>query len=910
MSDSLLTTKLYIPPFREDGVPRPHLTDRLLAGTGRAGCFGLLSSPAGTGKTTLLSEFVSRIQQPVAWLSLDEGDNDLNRFWSYLVAAFQSDLDRFGGSVLELLRRSQQLPGDTLPTLLLNEIADREQSIVLILDDYHEIHSEYIHTGLQFLIDHLPQNLYIVISTRIDPPFPLARYRARNQMIELRNHDLRFSGEETTKFLHYTMGLEMPDEDAAALGERTEGWAAGLQLAGLSLQGQRDVHAFIQEFTGSTLYVAEYLLEEVLRRQTEGMRTFLVQTSILSQMNGSLCEAVTHCPDGQTMLQTLHRSNTFLIPLDRQGEWFRYHHLFADLLHSRLKQELSTDEIADLHSRAANWYDRNDLPSEAVRHALAAGDFEKAANLIDMYARSLIYSGQISVLRGWLEGLPDTLRNTQTKLRFYQFWIDALQGKADLSEPALQEMEVSLATLPSTPDNNRLRGELMSVICRAIALSGRTARGIQLAREALALLPSDDYASLARTNSALAITLDLEGHTEEASPVYQRCFSQAAEAGEYRLLANTMMVKGLVQIHYGKLSEAEQTFREIIDLGERKNNSPPDRAVTNVDFFPAGQGYLGLGNVHLEWNDLQTAETYLQRGIDLCHRGGLDGVFIGRELLSRLRQARGDLVGALEEIRHPEQGGPRVDDINIIIRRILIEVDRENVDAAWELASPLAELLESDAATERIPLLFLERLQAAVARVYLSRGEFENALRMADKLQSTARPGNRIPRLIEADLIRALALLEQSDGKIIPGAVKALEHALELAEPQEYVLVFKEAGPGVILLLRAVLDNPSASDTTRAYAQNLFDDFSVMVDTSPVKANGEVPGIVEQLTPREMEVLELLATGDTNQAIAEKLVITVRTVKKHASNIYGKLNVDNRTQAVARARDLGLLSTD
>jgi len=908
MPGSLLSTKLFIPPTRDNIIERPRLVEKILPGMDCPGSFMLLSGPAGFGKTTLLSDFITRLPGNVAWVSLDEGDNDYRRFWTYLITACQSILDDVGASALELLDTSQTLPDETVPTILINDFVTHPEAVVLVLDDYHEIQTQSIHNSLSFLIDHLPDNLYIVVSTRIDPPWPLARYRARNQLTEIRAQDLRFSIEEATEFLNRTMNLNLSAEDVAALDERTEGWIAGLQLAALSMQGRDDVSAFVKAFTGSHIYVAEYLVEEALQRQPEDIQTFLLQTSLLKQMNASLCEAVTGCQDGQAILQNLHRENIFVIPLDNEGQWFRYHHLFADLLNARLKKSQSPEEIAALQLRAANWYEHNGFFFEATNSALAAKDFERAVELVKRSARDLIFTGRLKILQGWLEAFPETIFDAHPGLAFYQFWIDVLQNKADLSAKAIEEKKKLLNSLPSSPENNRLKGELMAVICRAIALSGRTSEGILLAQEALSYLSVDDLAPRARANSALATAHDMDGRSEEARLLYDESISQAITAGEYRLAAHTLMVRGLIQIHYGHLHEAAKTYQTIVDMVP--TDKPKDDTVNNVKskkvFLPAGQGYIGLGCVHLEWNDLDEAENYLQRGMDLCRQGGLDGAFVGKVRLSRLRQARGDLTGALKEIQMSQQI-PRADAFNIVTRQIRIALAAGNVDHAARLAAPVIKMITSDDAP-RPPLIFLESIQAILARVYLAQNEFEKAFKLLDELQTNADSGMRLGRLIEMHLIRALAYYRQNGRSHTPDAVESLERALGLAEPQGYVLLFLEEGLELMQLLKAVTARRSTPERVKKYAHKLLEAFD-RIGKPPTSTPVESTALVEQLTSREMEVLELLAIGDSNQTIAEKLFITVRTVKKHTGNIYGKLNVSSRIQAVTQAHELGLLAT-
>jgi LuxR family maltose regulon positive regulatory protein len=698
------------------------------------------------------------------------------------------------------------------------------------------------------------------------------------------------------------MGLNLSTEDVAALEERTEGWVAGLQLAALSMKGHSDIAGFVKAFTGSHVYVAEYLIEEVLAHQPEDVKNFLLQTCVLERLNAGLCEAVTGRLDSEALLRNLYQANLFVLPLDDERHWFRYHHLFSDLLKARLRQTLTAEAIATLHQRAAAWYEQNGFEVEAVNHALAAKDFERVASMVEKAAHTIIFTGRVNILRDWLETLPEASFHTHPRLAFYLFWIDLLQGKADLSEQAIQEKEALLKALPSSSENDQLRGELMAVVCRAMVLSGRTSRGIRLAQEALENLSKGDLASRARANSALAMAYGLEGRAEEAKLAYRECMPQAIAAGDYRLAAHTTMVMALNQCHYGQLHEATRSYQSIINL--------EGQAGVRKVFFPAGQGYIGLASIHLERNDLETAENYLKQGMELCRQGGLDAIFLGRILMSRLRQAKGDLEGALKEIQLPKQAFQRADDFNIAVRQIQIRLAEGDIDGASRWAAPFMEMLSNATAAVRPPLLLFESIEVIVVRVFLARGETEKALELLDKLQATAEPGGRFGYLIEIYLLRALVYKKQNQGSITPEALECFEHALELAKPEDYILLFLEAGQTVIPLLNAVVNHPAVPDRLRGYARKLLGAFrgygKPATHQSPVKT----AGLIESLTPREMEVLQLIAAGASNHTIADKLVITVRTVKKHTNNIFGKLNASSRTQAVACARQLGLLPKD
>lgn len=898
-SVQVLATKLYVSPVRTNAVTRPHLIEKLRSGVRRPGTFSLLSGPAGFGKTTLLSEFVNHLQRSVAWVSLDDQDNEPARFWTHVIAAYQQCHGEIANSPLALLDSSQTLPNDTIPTTFINELVRLDRKLVLILDDYHTIQNPTIHAALEFLLDHVPDNLYVVISTRIDPPWRLARYRARHQLIEIRAQDLRFNADEAAEFLNRTMGLNLHAEDVTALESRTEGWIAGLQLAALSLQDRNDTDAFIQAFTGSHVYVAEYLVEEVLQRQPEDVQLFLLQTACLEHLNAGLCDAVTGREDGQMMLTALHRANVFMVQLDDQRQWFRYHHLFADLLRARLPQVLPEETLTMLHRRAARWYQTNGFTTEAVDHFAAAQDFESVVSLVEQMARTMIATGRVNILRTWLESIPEQMLQGHPRLTFYLFWIDLLQAKADMSDQAIQAKEALLRALPSSPENDQLRGEVMAVVCRAMVLSGRMSRGIHLAEEALEYLPESDLASRARAYSALAIAHGLEGMVEESEQAYAKCLPLAKAASDYRLVAHTMMTMALLQSHYGQLHEAAQIFQAIIDLGDETGR----REV----FFPAGQGYIGLASIHLEWHDLDTAEDYLKRGLELCRRGGVDGVFLGQIFLSRLRQAQGDLDGALQEIQSAQQAFPRVDDFNIAIRHIETALAKADIDSATRWAAPLIDMHNHDSASARLPLIFLEVVEVAAAKVYLAQGEIEKCVHWLDKLQITAEAGQRNTRLIEGHLLRALAYHHQTVGKIPPEAISSFKRALELARHEGYRLLFLQEGPAVIPLLDAVIRDQTVPEHLKMVARQLLDEFEKRDETIPAQIATD---LAEPLTPRELEVLELIAAGDSNQTIAEQLVISLSTVKKHTSNIFGKLDVSSRTQAAARARELRLFSSD
>jgi LuxR family maltose regulon positive regulatory protein len=891
-----LHTKLYIPAPRPDVIARPRLTAQLDEGAARP--LTLVCASAGYGKTTLVSQWLSQQHAPAAWLSLDKQDNDPARFWAYVVAALQSVRPQLGQAALAALHSPQAPPLMSVLPGLLEQIGRLRTQLILVLDDYQFIGERAIHETLTFFLDHLPTQMHLVIVTRADPPLPLARLRARNQMVELRAQDLRFTTAEAEAFFDRVAGMSLSAEDVAALDARTEGWIVGLQLAALSMKGIGDATGFVKAFTGSHVYVAEYLVEEVLQQLPEQTQMFLLQTSILGRLNAALCAAVTGREDAQATLAALYKANLFLIPLDSKGQWFRYHHLFADLLINRLRQTLPANAIQELHCRAGAWFAQHDLLDEAIQHALAGKDYEGAVSLVTRVARAMMFSGEVNTLLRWLAALPEESYQRHPSLGVYRTWIDLLQGRIDLSEQALQAKEEMLNVLPPSPENDALRAELMAILCRFVALAGNTARAIRFAQETLKYLSPGDLALRARADSALALAYGMEGRAEQAERAYRACLSESQASGNYSLAAHTtMLVAQGMQQYYGRLHEAAARFQSIVDMGAQAGQAV---------FFPAGQGYVGLASVHLEWNDLDIAEDYLNQGIELCRQGGLDGVFMGCTIKSRLRQAKGDLAGAQEEMHRLEQAFPRAALSHVALDRwVRLGLAMGDIESVSRWVTPLTGMLKAGQTAALFPSLVLDSIKTTLARVYVAQGDLEQATHLLDELQATAGPGRRFGCMIEVHLLRAQVLQGQEQGPVLPAARECLSQALELAEPEGYVTLFREEGPWIIPGLNALLRHPAMSDRLKQYARRLLDVFPAS-DTQA--ALGPVADLVEPLTARELEVLRLIAAGDSNQVIAAKLVITVSAVKKHASNIFGKLNVNSRTQAVARARRLGLLA--
>jgi LuxR family transcriptional regulator, maltose regulon positive regulatory protein len=903
MSVSLLSTKIHIPPLRPNGISRPRLTERLLAGPKRPGSFVLLSGPAGFGKTTLLSEFVVEYQRPVAWVSLDEVDNDPSRFWTYLIAACQSIQHDIGESAWALLQTPQQLPDETIPTVLINDIHRSETDFVLVLDDFHTIQNQSIHKALSFLLDHIPDNLHLVLSTRVDPPWPLARLRARNQLIEIRTADLRFTTEETAAFLNQVMGLKLSAEDVAALEARTEGWIASLQLAAISMRERKDVADFIKAFTGSHVYVAEYLIEEVLGHQLEEVKTFLLQTSILERLHASLCEAVSQRPDGQSMLKNLYQANLFLLPLDDERQWFRYHHLFADLLRARLQQTVSSEEIAVLHHHAAIWYEQHEFIAEAVHHRLAARDFHEAARLIGQSANQMLTRGELATLIEWIKALPADVIPLHPQIIMAKVWALTLVGAVREVEPLLQLAEAQIEVGGETPVTRELAGFAAAIRAFFAMMAGDHPRALELAERAELLLPESSVHARWLLPYTLGAAYRGQGQYEKAV----EAFARQVQMGE---MYNNLIVWGtgitgiaIVRRLQGRLREAADTclqgLQRLVEQGA-------------IQFGSLAKLEVPLVEVLCEKNELEEAHQRLTGVIARMQNWTMPTDQLHAFLaLMQLQHTQGDLRGAFETLHTAKDLKAQ----HSVIRNLARSVDLYEI----RLYLQTGEIAEADRLMDMLnpgtsfSVESREQELIMLARLRLAQGKPDEAEQILSPLIKDAEAGEGEYALIEMLALQVCALNAKSDNE---AAVEVLLRALTLAEPEGFVRIFVDEGERMQQLLVAVLhkmgtSSRQASQPSKTYIINLLDAFPGTPKSQVSPHSGDkVTGLVEQLTPRELEVLQLIAAGDSNQTIANKLVITLRAVKKHTGNIFGKLNVNSRTQAIARARQLELLSPD
>jgi len=889
MSLPLLTTKLYMPPVSPRLVLRPRLIQRLEEGLRLGQRLTLASAPAGFGKTTLLSEWLRQVDRPVTWLSLDEGDNDPVRFFAYLLAALQSIDPDIGQTAETILKAPQPPPPEPLVASLTNDIAGTAQRFILVLDDYHLIEAPPIHDTVSFLLDHMPPppgGMHLVIATRADPPLPIARLRARGQLNELHVTDLRFTVEEAAEFLNQVMGLDLSVEDLAALEERTEGWIAGLQMAAVSLRGRADVTAFVRAFTGSHRYIIDYLGDEVLQRQPAKVRQFLLQTAILARLTAPLCDAVIQGagldlePEGsQAMLEYLESNGLFLTPLDGERCWYRYHHLFADLLHHRLQHE-QPDLVPRLHRRASEWYQASKLYPDAVNHSLAAGDEERAAELIGQKGWAMLVRGEMRELLGWLDSLPQDLVSSRPQLGVIHAWALALTGQWNGVEQSLAQI-----------GDGHVPGEMAALQAYVASVQGDVPRTIALCKQASEALPKRKWFSRSFVALSLGIAYFAGGQPRAARKALSEAIELCQTAGLSYMVQAAMMELGLVQQTAGSLHEADQTFRRALELA-------PGQDVRPVPI--AGMAYVGLAKVHYEWNNLDRALRCARKGIELTELGGFNSVLLrGYTRLAEVCLARGDAVAAsqaLEKAEHLAQRHPYpVLSGALASLRVRFWLLRGNLRAAslW--------LQENRPGTGDLFEFSQELEQLAVARALLGLNQPARALPLLRQLQDMAEEAGRMWGLIENLLLQAQALQMEGD---LDQAVSTLGRALSLAEPEGYVRSFVDEGEPMVRLLRRAL----AEGIAPSYVSKLLVAFGESAQPVPPAAQALVDQpLVDPLTERELEVLRLIAAGLSNREIAQELFVAVSTVKTHINHIYGKLDTKSRIKAVAKARRLGLL---
>ena len=880
MSTRLLATKFHIPPRRGGLVARPLLLEKLDTGLQEGHKLTIVSAQAGYGKTTLVAEWLANLQSKIehqkpliSWLSLDEVDNDPVRFMRYFLAAFQQSDKRLGAQALGMLEMPGLLPSPSLLDDLLNDLAAMGTPFVLVLDDYHAITNPEIHAALEYFLNHQPAFMHLVLTTRADPPLPLGRLRARRQMTEIRTRDLRFTFDEA-RVLFGLANLSLAEDALRTLDKRTEGWAAGLQLAALALQHQPAPASFIGDFRGSHRYVLDYLAGEVIHQQGDEIRAFLTQTSLLDRFNAELCNALTGRDDSQAIITRLEQSNLFIVPLDDERRWYRYHHLFADYLRSLL----SKSEQASLHQKATAWHEANNLTTEAVRYALASGSHEFAAEVIEraLELDSTWSEGDLTQLAAWLETLPPAIIHARPRLGVHTSHVLYLQGRFDQAEMQLTQVENLLHSQVVLPDADRLLAMIALYHGAIAAVRGDHQQTIALVSAAQARIPRENHRAHARAFFSLGLAYEIAEQTAQAVENYLQSSAEARLAGILSLDMHGLCAAAQLQISQGRLNLAEKTCREAIQLA------------AGAPLPPLGLAWHILGAIALERNDLSSAEKYLRDGIALSRQGGLlDDLIVGLAALGRLHAYRGDLV-EMQAV---------VDEVFSIIRAVALP--RAELLAQAHLARFLLFLGQREAAARwsndyqsirAEPRREFEEL--TLARMLLSSGELEPVPGILNPILERAAAAGRMQTYLEAMIL--LGLCHHARGETA-AALEQLKKALELAAPEGYIRLFLDQGQPLLELLPRL----------RSVAPGLVDS---ILNVKPVPVESllaPLDRLPDPLSEQEIRVLKLIVAGKSNTEIAAELVISVGTAKWHVHNILQKLGVNNRPQAIARARELG-----
>jgi LuxR family transcriptional regulator, maltose regulon positive regulatory protein len=910
MPPPLLLTKLYVPPPRPNAVLRPRLVERLRSGLHRK--LTLISAPAGSGKTTLVSEWTSICGRPVAWLSLDDGDNDPARFLTYLVAALQQVSPGVGAGVMAALQAPQPPATEALLISLINEITTVPDRFILVLDDYHAVDSQPVDEDLTFLLAHLPPQMHLVIATREDPHLPLAQYRAQGQLTELRAADLRFTPLEAADFLNQSMGLNLSEPDIAALDARTEGWIAGLQLAALSMQGQSDHTGFIQAFTGSHHFVLDYLIEEVLHQQSAGIQAFLLRTSILDRLCGPLCDAVLLDPgcSGQDTLETLERANLFLVALDNERRWYRYHHLFGELLRQRSGQKFSPAEIGETHLRASRWYEANGDWAEAFRHAFAAGDHTRAAGIAELAWHSMDSAFQSAAWLGWVKKLPHTAVQVRPVLSAQAgiAFMDA--GEPEASELHLLDAERCLdgprCEMIVTDESQLETLPAMIAITRAYnaQVLGDYSATVKYAERALQLLPETDLFRRAQATITLEMTHWAMGELEAATQAMRTWMQSMERAGNFVFVVASASALADIQVEQGRLREAVRTYQQALQLAAEQGAEAQQITAHH---------YLGLAMLYHETGQDALRDEHLEKAQEMGEKTTLvDWPYRWRIAQARLRESAGDLQAALallDEARHVYIKNPIPDThpVDALKANLYLKQGRLDQARAWVRERGISAADEIIYLNEFSDLVFA-RVLIAEYRTSRIESSLVQAVGLLERLQKAAEAQHRVGRVIET--LAALSLAYQAQGNL-PLARSALARALDLAQPEGYLRLFVDSGEPMRLLL---LDYQSSIEKQPGgQSHTIWGDVDRLIsafDRSGLEqstANPKNSSLVEPLSERELEVLRLIAKGLSNTEISQRLVLALSTVKGHNLRIFGKLQVQNRTEAVVRARDLGLL---
>lgn len=943
----LLETKLYIPKWRPDLVSRPRLIERMRQGIERK--LTLVSAPAGFGKTTLLAEWLaakSANGQTAGWVSLDQSDNDPAFFWAYFITALQKVCSEVGAPALALLYSPQPPPIETILTTLINEInaipspprqvqgqAGSGHRFAIILDDYHVIEDQSIHNAIAFLLDHLPPQMHLIIASRSDPPLPLARLRVRGELTELRAADLRFTAEEAAAFFNEMMRLNLSTAEVTALESRTEGWIAGLQLAALSLHERDDVAGFITAFTGNDRYIVDYLVEEVLQRQPERVRSFLFQTSILDRLCGSLCDAVAEREDGQNgtlarqaalagrawrcvtgarMLEALDRSNLFVVPLDDKREWYRYHHLFADVLRAHA-MEAQSDQIPARHRRAAAWFEEAGMAAEAIEHARAAGDHETVARLLAANFEEFERIGRYASIARWFAALPEEMIRKRPRLALIHAAValvfdnnnQAARRLTSWAEAAINAIENGGGIDPANDVNGTvvgsegleaLKGEMLAM---KLFTSGRKLPPEEIAamaEQARKLLPLSKHrlrGMLRMIDTGMQI---MRSDLKSALPNLERSVEEVRRTQNPSLLVEMLTHRGDVHVLMGQLEDGRRSFEEALRIGQN---------LSAEGNWVLCSPHTSLAKVLLERADLAGATGHVAKALEFAGKSPTRSpVLYARATASQVFLAAGDIKTALEQLEQAQAFVRGSSDSRYFSFLSSVQLQFHCCTGDLQAAADIVRdrNLSPDAAVDRKN----EEEITAFARYLVARGDYIDAEQVLSRVLPLVQSIGRVQHEIHALVLKALAKALLGER---PLALESLGRAAFLAEPGRFNRTFTSEGPVMAELMAALLDTVQSGQGpveagSPSYLTNLLGWMRVRPETTSA---GPAPGLLEPLTAREVEILRLIVAGKRNQEIADHLFISLHTVKRHIANSYAKLGVTHRTEAVVRANEMRLL---
>ena len=893
MTVSILQTKLFIPPLHPHLVARPRLTNQIEQGIAFGSKLTLIAAPAGFGKSTAAAAWAANTALKAAWLSLDQNDNESIIFFAHLSASIQKAVPGFGQALLDLLAETPPRPVTQILSALLNEIAALKEPVGLVLDDYHLMVNPEIHQGITFLIEHQPPQFHLVIATRSDPQLPVARLRARRKLTEIRAGDLRFTKQEAEQFLNDLMQLGLDSTSIDKLEARTEGWVVGMLLAAQSLQGREQKAEFIAEFSGSQQFILEYLVEEILDQQSPELRKFLLQSSLLDQFCPALCDAVRERSDSEQMLEKVRQENIFIIPLDSQHTWFRFHHLFADLLRIYFDKEYARNARNGFYRRASEWHLEQGETGKAIQYAINAEDYQTAVHLIDQSVDQLISQGRVKTLMEWASRIPQEIIEQQPRILMHKGYITFLTGDVREAARILRTAVQSLAFEADDGKRKHLRGQLLALLATITALSRELDGAIREAHEALENLPAHDHIYRGRALRAWGVSLGFKGRMEEAIHKLEQGVQEALKENNHFLAAEIMSQIASVRKHQGSFHLAEKEYQRILSLFAEPLQSPP-----------ACLAYIGLAETALEKYDVLAAEELLETGIQLCRMGNI-GYALQPAYLVRgvIRCLLGDKDGAQETIRMGEnlskRGGGSLESIlGLAYFQARLHIQCGNLESAADWVS--GRLLPEGWGFDDMPVLMDEFHQSMLARLYALLGQYEEVDTIVMKYLHQAQAGGRMARVRELSLFHAMALFQLGRKE---EALAALEQSLQISAPEKASLLYLEMGEQIVPLLKML----EAQGRGTAFSRHLSGLFQPKTSGDQQESVPDQDDLIDKLTNREYEILKLLAEGQTNQQIADALIVSVNTVKKHTSNIYGKLGVQNRTQAILRAGELKLV---